>query len=184
VGLVHHVAVDAPGRGRSAPVERDLGRTKPGEVVVEVLVRRLDDVVERLACSPRAQLLGSPPMLSTARSTANVAGRSGGSSNSRVEMMRYLALSAGRNVSCASEKRGIVTRTSPSPTARSALGSSGMCSPPVGSGRRAGLQRAASRSGPLSSSYVTKPSPAAAAACVSGVTASAPRADRWGCRFG
>src|SRR5918994_3463124 len=101
-------------------------------------------------------------MFLTARSTAKVAGRSGGSSNGRVEAMRYLAL-------WAREKRGIVTRTSPSPTASSAPGSSGMCSPPVGSGRRAGLQRAASRSGPPSSSYVTKPSRAAAGACVSGV---------------
>ena len=42
-------AVDA------APVERDLARAKPGEVVVEVLVRRLDHVVERLACSATAQ---------------------------------------------------------------------------------------------------------------------------------
>jgi hypothetical protein len=42
--------------------------------------------------------------------------------------------------------------------------------------RRAGLQRAASRS--LSSSYVAKPSGAAAGASVSGVTASVPRADR------
>src|SRR5919106_1360247 len=48
VGLVHQVAVDAPGRGRVAPVERDLARAKPGEAVVEVLVRRLDHVVERL----------------------------------------------------------------------------------------------------------------------------------------
>ena len=57
VGLVHRAAVDAPGRGRSAPVERDLARAKPGEVVVEVLVWRLDHVVERLACSAKAQLL-------------------------------------------------------------------------------------------------------------------------------
>src|SRR5919197_3787772 len=57
VGLVHLVAVDAPGRGRAAPVERDLARAKQGEVVVEVLVRRLDDVVERVGRSPRAQLL-------------------------------------------------------------------------------------------------------------------------------
>jgi hypothetical protein len=49
------------------------------------------------------------------------------------------------------------------------LASSGMCSSPVGSGRRAGPQRAASRSGPLSSSYVAKPSGAAAGACVSWV---------------
>src|SRR6266487_5994980 len=55
VGLVHRVAVDAPGRGRSAPVERDLARAKPGEVVVEVLVRRLDHVDERLACPAAAQ---------------------------------------------------------------------------------------------------------------------------------
>src|SRR6266508_3488447 len=55
VGLVHRVAVDAPGRGRSASVERDLARAKPGEVVVEVLVRRLDDVLERLARSAAAQ---------------------------------------------------------------------------------------------------------------------------------
>src|SRR5204862_3560849 len=95
-------------------------------------------------------------------------------SNWRVEKMRYLALSAAWNVSCDSEKRGIVTRTSPSPTASSALGSSGMCPPRVGNGRRAGLQRAASRSGPLSSSYVTNSSRAAAAVCFSGVTASAP----------
>ena len=32
------------------------------------------------------------------------------------------------------------------------LGSSGMCSPPVGSGSRAGLQSAASSSGPVNSS--------------------------------
>jgi hypothetical protein len=51
VGLVHLVAVDVPGRGRSASVERDLARAEPGEVVVEVLVRRLDHVVEELACS-------------------------------------------------------------------------------------------------------------------------------------
>jgi hypothetical protein len=44
---------------------------------------------------------------------------------------------------CDSEKRGIVTRTSPSPTASSALGSSGMCSPPVGNGR---ARRAPARS--------------------------------------
>jgi MFS family permease len=55
-------------------------------------------------------------------------------------------------VSCDSEKRGILTRTSPSPTASSASGSSGTCSPPVGVGGRAGLQRAASRSGSWRSS--------------------------------
>jgi hypothetical protein len=87
-------------------------------------------------------------MFSMARSTAKVAGRSGGSSNWPVENMRYLALSAGWKLSWNSEKRGIVTRTSPSPTASSALGSSGMWSPPAGSGRRAGFQRAGSRSGP------------------------------------
>jgi hypothetical protein len=47
--------------------------------------------------------------------------------------------------------------------------SAGCARRPVGSGRRAGLQRAASRSGPPSSSYVTKPSRAAAGICVSGV---------------
>jgi hypothetical protein len=36
VGLVHRVAVDAPGRGRSAPVDRDLPGARPVEVVVEV----------------------------------------------------------------------------------------------------------------------------------------------------
>src|SRR5919197_1039405 len=46
VGLVHLVAVDAPGRGRAAPLQRDLALAKPGEVVVEVLVRRLHHVVE------------------------------------------------------------------------------------------------------------------------------------------
>src|SRR5215207_4583593 len=55
VGFVHRVSVDAPDRSRSAPVERDLARAKPSEVVVEVLVRRLDYVVERLACSATAQ---------------------------------------------------------------------------------------------------------------------------------
>ena len=38
VGLVHGVAVDAPGGGGFASVERHLARAKPGEVVVEVLV--------------------------------------------------------------------------------------------------------------------------------------------------
>jgi hypothetical protein len=33
----------------------DLARSKPGDVVVEVLVRRLDYVVERLACCDTAQ---------------------------------------------------------------------------------------------------------------------------------
>src|SRR5919109_4239486 len=116
-------------------------------------------------------------MFSTARSAANVAGRSGGSSNWRVERTLYLTLSAAWKLSSDSEKRGIVTRSSPSPTASSALGSSGTCSP-VGSGRRAGLQRAGSRSGPPSSSYVTKPSPSAAEPCVSGVIGSAPQAAR------
>src|SRR5262245_27611348 len=102
-------------------------------------------------------------MFSTARSTANVAGRSGGSSNRRVAKVRYFGLSAAWNLSCESEKRGIVTRTSPSATATSAFGSSGTCSAPVGSGRRAGLQRAASRSGPMSSSYGTKVSTSVAA---------------------
>ena len=69
--------------------------------------------------------------------------------NPRVEKARYLGLSAAWNASCDSEKRGIVTRISPSPTASSALGSSGRCSPPVGSGRRAEVQCAASRSGPV-----------------------------------
>jgi hypothetical protein len=44
-----------PGRRRPGPVERDFARAKPGEVVVEVLVRRLDYVVKRLACSATAQ---------------------------------------------------------------------------------------------------------------------------------
>ena len=46
VGLIHPAAVDVPRRSRSAPVERDLACAKPGEVVVEVLVRRLDYVDE------------------------------------------------------------------------------------------------------------------------------------------
>src|SRR5919197_4459541 len=52
VGLVHLVAVDVPGRGRAAPVEHDLALAEPGEVVAEVLVRRLGHVDELLARSP------------------------------------------------------------------------------------------------------------------------------------
>jgi hypothetical protein len=55
--VVHPVAVDAPGRGRTALVEGDLAPPKPGDVVVDVLIGRLDDVIERLAGSPGAQLL-------------------------------------------------------------------------------------------------------------------------------
>src|SRR6266508_3907922 len=55
VGLVHRAAIDAPGRGRPAPVERDLARAKPGEVVVEVLVRGLDHVLEVLTSCVAAQ---------------------------------------------------------------------------------------------------------------------------------
>ena len=55
LAAIARAPVDAPGRARSAPVERDLARAKSGEVVVEVLVRRLDYVVERLACSATAQ---------------------------------------------------------------------------------------------------------------------------------
>jgi hypothetical protein len=51
------VAVNVPSSGRSAPVERELARAKSGEVVIEVLVRRLDHVNERLACFPRTELL-------------------------------------------------------------------------------------------------------------------------------
>jgi hypothetical protein len=49
VDLVHLVAVDVPRHGRSAPVERDLACPKPGEVVVEVFVRRFHDLDQRLA---------------------------------------------------------------------------------------------------------------------------------------
>src|SRR4051794_39166292 len=74
-----------------------------------------------------------------------------------LEKARYFGLSADWKLSSDSEKRGMSTRTSPSPTATSALESSGMCSP-VGSGRRARSQRPASRPGPGSLSYVVKPS--------------------------
>src|SRR5919197_631267 len=57
--LVDLAAVDAPERARAAPVKRDLAGAQPGEVFVEVLVGRLDHVVERLAGSATtpAQLL-------------------------------------------------------------------------------------------------------------------------------
>jgi hypothetical protein len=98
---------------------------EPGEVVVEVLIRRLDYVVERLVCSGTAQLLMH-------REHAGGGADDGERGHAPVEV---------------EDGEG----GHPTP-ASSALGSSGMCSPPVGSGRRAGLQRAAARSGPESSS--------------------------------
>src|SRR5918994_6643525 len=50
-------------------------------------------------------------------------------------------------------------------------GSTRRCSPPVGSGRRTVSHSAGSRSGPVSWSYTTKPSFAAASSCLAGVDA-------------
>jgi hypothetical protein len=157
-------------------------RAQPGEVVVEVFVGRLDHVVERLGRPARshAHLLvyredagggavdgehalarlgvedseGRHPPAAVGRLPADVLDRHVDGKRRRSirrqleppgRETRYLAL-------WVSEKRGIVTRTSPSLTAGSALGPSARCSPPIESGSRAGLQAAASRRGPGSSS--------------------------------